>query len=112
MQIENVILNVGDQKALQIELKAGNIAEMVKITSDAPLINESPAVTTTVDRQFVKNLPLNGRSFQSLISLSPGVVFIKATGNEPGQFSVNGQRANANYFTVDGVSANIGSQSA
>src|SRR6266850_5310478 len=75
-----IVLNVGDQKALQIQLKAGNISEMVKITDEAPLINESPAVATVVDRQFVENLPLNGRSFQSLITLSPGVVLTKATG--------------------------------
>jgi hypothetical protein len=108
VQVSNVILNVGDNKSLQILLKAGNISEMVQISGDAPLINESPAVGTTVDRQFVANLPLNGRSFQSLITLTPGVVLARTNGNNPGQFSVNGQRTNTNYFTVDGVSANIG----
>jgi len=108
VEVQNVVLNVGDQKALQIQLKAGNITEMVKITADAPLMNESPAVGTVVDRQFVENLPLNGRSFQSLITLTPGTVLTAATEDSPGQFSVNGQRANANYFTVDGVSANVG----
>jgi len=104
----NVILNVGDQKSLRIQLKAGNISEMVKVTGDAPLINESPAVATTVDRAQVENMPLNGRSFQTLIALTPGVVLTKTTFNEQGQFNVNGQRANANYFMVDGVSANAG----
>jgi len=108
VQVSNVVLNVGDQKSLQIHLKAGNISEMVQITNDAPLIDESPAVGTVVDRQFVENLPLNGRSFQALIALTPGVVQTKASGSRPGQFSVNGQRADANYFTIDGVSANIG----
>ena len=103
----NVVLNVGDQKALRIQLRAGAISEMVRVDSQAPLINESPAVGTVVDRQFVANLPLNGRSFQSLITLTPGIVLTPATGSESGQFSVNGQRANANYFTVDGVSANV-----
>jgi TonB dependent receptor len=60
-----------------------------------------------VDQQFVDNMPLNGRSFQSLISLAPGVVFT-STLNGPGQFSVNGQRSDANYFMVDGVGANFG----
>jgi hypothetical protein len=106
-----IVLNVGDQKALTISLKAGNISEMVKITADAPLINESPSVGTVVDRQFVGNLPLNGRSFQSLITLTPGVVLTKTSVLAQGQFSVNGQRASANYFTVDGVSANIGASS-
>src|SRR6266542_80656 len=109
LRIENVVLNVGDQKALQIQLQAGSVSEMVKVTADAPLINESPAVGTVVDRQFVENIPLNGRSFQSLITLTPGVVLTKtAEGSEQGQFSINGQRGDANYFTIDGVSANIG----
>src|SRR6202008_26966 len=55
-----------------------------------------------------ENLPLNGRSFQALISLTPGVVVTATRFDDQGQFSVNGQRADANYFTVDGVSANFG----
>lgn len=108
VQVSNVVLNVGDNKSLQIPLKAGNISEMVQIGGNAPLTNESAAVATVVDRQFVGNLPLNGRSFQSLIALTPGVVLTKSGADNQGQFSVNGQRANANYFTVDGVSANTG----
>lgn len=108
VEVRNVVLNVGDRKALQIELQAGAVTASVQVSAEAPLVNESPAVTTTVDRQFVANLPLNGRSFQSLITLSPGVVTTKSSFISQGQFSVNGQRANANYFTVDGVSANFG----
>ena len=108
-EVSNVVLNVNDQKSISIPLKAGTISEMVKITGEAPLINESPAVATTIDRTFVGNLPLNGRSFQSLILLTPGVTLASdPAASDPGQFSVNGQRGNANYFTVDGVSANIG----
>src|SRR6202035_5239105 len=92
----------------RIQLKAGQVSAMVQVEGDAPLLNESTSVSTVVDRQFVENLPLNGRSFQSLIALSPGVVLTKATAFTQGQFSVNGQRADANYFTVDGVSANVG----
>jgi hypothetical protein len=66
--------------------------------------SESPAVGTTIDQQFVANLPLNGRTFQSLIALVPGVVLTPGDG----QFSVNGQRDDGNYFTLDGVSANVG----
>lgn len=108
VQIQNVVLNVGDQKALQIQLKAGDVNATVQVNTEAPLINESPAVGTVVDRQFVENLPLNGRSFHALLELTPGTVLTKTSYNEKGQFSVNGQRANANYFTIDGVSANIG----
>jgi hypothetical protein len=54
-------------------------------------------------------MPLNGRSFQSLIQLPPGVVVTASGQAAQGQFSVDGQRSNANYFTVDGVSVNFGS---
>ncbi|HEY2974628.1 MAG TPA: TonB-dependent receptor [Pyrinomonadaceae bacterium] len=107
-EFTNLVLNVNDQKSLQIQLKAGDVNAQVQVLSEAPLINESPAVATTIDRQFVGNLPLNGRSFQSLILLTPGVVFTTTTTSNIGEFSVNGQRSNANYFTVDGVSANFG----
>jgi Carboxypeptidase regulatory-like domain/TonB dependent receptor-like, beta-barrel len=107
VQISDLALNVGDQRALQIQLKVGNVGETVTVQAESG-IQESAAVGTVIDRQFVENLPLNGRSFQSLIALTPGVVLTKANFNEQGQFSVNGQRANANYFTVDGVSANAG----
>src|SRR5258708_5497915 len=69
---------------------------------------ESAAVSTVVDRQFAENIPLNGRSFQTLIQLTPGVVLTANNGFDTGQFSVNGQRASSNYWMVDGVSANIG----
>jgi len=46
--------------------------------------------------------------FQTLIMLTPGVVVTATRFDDQGQFSVNGQRADANYFTVDGVSANFG----
>ena len=81
----------------------------MNVTGDTPLINESPAVSTIVDRQFVANIPMNGRSIQSLIQLTPGVVAVPGASNGvQGEFSVNGQRTEANYYTVDGVSANLG----
>ena len=65
-------------------------------------------MSTVVDRQFAENLPMNGRSFQTLIELTPGVVLTSSNLADNGQFSVNGQRAASNYWMVDGVSANIG----
>ncbi len=77
--------------------------------ASAPLLNTSDAsVSTLIGNRFVENLPLNGRSFSSLIDLAPGVVLAPASIYEQGQFSVNGQRPDANYFLVDGVSANLG----
>jgi hypothetical protein len=106
-EVSDVTLNVGDQKSLLVQMKVGQVGATVNVTPDASLVSTSPAVATTIDRQFVANIPLNGRSFQSLITLTPGIVLVPS-GITSGQFSVNGQRADANYFTVDGVSANIG----
>ena len=108
-RLSNVVLNVNDQNSLRIQLKAAGANATVNVTGNAAQISESPAVSTVVDRRFIENQPLNGRSFQTLVELSPGVVFTASTLPTPGQFSVNGQRAGSNYFTVDGVSANFGS---
>jgi len=107
--LPNVVLNVNDQSNLRIQLKVPTASATVNITDEASLITESPAVSTGVDCQFIENQPLNGRSFQTLVELSPGVVFTPSSLTVAGQFSVNGQRAGSNYFTVDGVSANFGS---
>jgi hypothetical protein len=78
------------------------------VEAGAPLLNTSDAsVSTLISNRFVENMPLNGRSFSSLIDLVPGVVLAPTNQFEQGQFSVNGQRADANYFLVDGVSANV-----
>lgn len=107
VEVKNVALNVNDQVALRITLTIGEISQSVEIVEGASLVNESAEVATVVDRQFVGNLPLNGRSVQALITLTPGVVQTRVSSNDLGQFSVNGQRADSNYFTVDGVSANL-----
>ena len=59
-------------------------------------------------REFIENMPLNGRSFQALIALTPGNVTAKTYYTASGQFSIDGQRTDANYFSIDGVSANVG----
>jgi hypothetical protein len=115
IDFSEIVLNVGDNKALQIQLKAGDVNAQVTIDSSSETVRTDGSVGTVVNRQFVSNMPLNGRSLQALIQLTPGVVLTpialnqgSATGN--GQFSVNGQRTTSNYFMVDGLSANTGIQ--
>ena len=105
----DVILHVQDALVLDFELTLGEVSE--SITAEAGVLPEDTAsatVSTLVDRTFVEDIPLNGRSFQTLILLTPGVVIAATAFDDQGQFSVDGQRADANYFTVDGVSANFG----
>jgi hypothetical protein len=105
----DIVLNVQDALSINFTLPIGASSVVVTVEGGAPLVNTTNAsVSTVVDRQFAENLPMNGRSFQTLIQLTPGVVAIPSSANDGGQFSVNGQRGESNYWTVDGVSANIG----
>ncbi len=94
-----------------MQLKVGSIGATVDVSAETSVTKESSVVATTINRQFVQNLPLNGRSFQSLYELTPGVNLTASGDGGPGQFSVNGQRTNANYVTIDGVGANVGALS-
>src|SRR5258708_1221810 len=79
----------------------GRVEEAVRGNANEVHMNrESATVSSVVDRQFAENLPMNGRSFQTLIQLTPGVVVTPSTNFDSGQFSVNGQRASSNYFMV------------
>lgn len=105
----SVVVNVAGSTTYNATLSPGSVDERVTVEAERPLVTtDSGGVGTVVDRQFVENLPLNGRSFQALIELTPGAVTTRSTITSTGQFSVNGQRTNANYFMVDGVSANFG----
>jgi len=104
-----VVVEVAQRARLDFTLTVGSNTESITVQASPPLLNTSDAsVSTLIGNRFVENLPLNGRSFSSLIDLTPGVVLIPTNFNEQGQFSVNGQRPDANYFMVDGVSANLG----
>ena len=111
----DVVLNVQGAVALNFTLPLGATSESITVEGGAAAINTTDgSVSTVIDRDFVENMPLNGRSFQDLLSLAPGVAQVPASGGYGGQagFSgdivVNGQRTESNYFTVDGVSANAG----
>ncbi len=104
-----VELHVQDVASINFELQIGSVNETVTVQAGGLVINTTDAtVSTVVDRQFAENLPMNGRSFQSLIELTPGVVLTAPNAQDGGQFSVNGQRPSSNYWMVDGVSANVG----
>jgi hypothetical protein len=109
----DIILNVLDAKAINFTLTVGAASETVTVEAGVSMVDtQDGTVSTVVDRQFAENLPMNGRSFQTLIELTPGVTLTVSSAEDNGQFSVNGQRASSNYWMVDGVSANIGIGSA
>jgi hypothetical protein len=105
LKYTRVILDVADSTRLDFTMQVATGKQFLTVTGDVlNTESESTALGTTVDGYLIANLPLNGRTFQPLIFLVPGVV--PTSGD--GQFSVNGQRDDANYFTIDGVSANVG----
>lgn len=111
---EDLFLHTQDVLQINFQMAVGSTSETVTVTGEGSPINTSDAtVGTVIDRQFVADIPMNGRSFQSLVSLSPGVLTntpqasaATPANNNQGQFSVNGMRSDANNFMVDGASAN------
>src|SRR5271156_3912997 len=105
----DITLNVQDALAINFTLPIGAVSETVTIEAGAPLVNtESASVSTVINQNLVQSLPLNGRSFNTLLQLTPGVVIAPSSSASQGQFSIAGQRTSANNFLVDGVSANFG----
>ena len=114
--IKDFQLYVQDKLEQNFSLEIGSVSETVTVNASGVNFNTTDgSVSTVVDRQFVENMPLNGRSFQDLETLAPGVSVVGNLGNENnagagsgGEITVNGQRTEANYFTVDGASVDFG----
>lgn len=110
VDLVDLVLNVQDVLSRNFQLQLGSVLSSITVTANAATVNTTnAAVGTVIDRKFVENMPLNGRSFQDLLTLSPGVVQVPGGSvGAAGEISVNGQRTEANSFTVDGVSVNTG----
>jgi hypothetical protein len=90
-------------------LSLGSIQETITVEGTAsPLSRDDSAVISTLGREDIDRLPVNGRGVLGLVELAPSASIVPATRGDAGQFVADGQRANTNYFTVDGVSANNG----
>ena len=104
-------VKVANLEAAQVDfgLSVGAVQETITVEGTAPLTGQEDAsIGVRVFREDIQRLPLNGRGVLGLLELSPGTNVTPATRGEAGQFTANGQRPNANYFTVDGASANTG----
>ncbi len=109
--MENIELVVGQQLVLNAALQVGEITQQVTVTAEAALVDTSTSqVAGLVAERQVKDLPLNGRSFDNLISLNPAMVNstgIKQTTSSstgPGNyFSIGGRRPGENIFLWNGV---------
>ena len=109
IDLTDLVLNVQDVLSRNFQLQLGPVLASITVVADSANVNTTDAsVSTVIDRKFVESLPLNGRTFNTLLQLTPGVVIAPSSDRALGQFSIAGQRTDANSFTVDGVSANFG----
>jgi hypothetical protein len=105
----DVQVAAGASTRADFPLQVGSVFDTITVRGTAPLLNESDASTGAgFQAGEIARLPLNGGGLLDLIELVPGVIVVPATRGEPGQFTATGQRPNANYFTIDGASANTG----
>ncbi|MBV9267993.1 MAG: carboxypeptidase regulatory-like domain-containing protein [Acidobacteriaceae bacterium] len=108
-----VTLAVGQDARVNVSLRLGTSSQRVTVSEDAPMVS----VTTTdisglVREHEIKDLPLNGRSYDELLTLSPGVVNFTAekTGGVGvsnstlgNNFAVSGNRPQQNLYLLNGI---------
>src|SRR5712691_11828105 len=106
-------LVVGQEAVVNLTLEVGVPAESVTVTGEAPIVNTTLASTSgLVNESQIKDLPLNGRSFDQLLTVTTGTVNYTSNVSSQGNFfSVVGRRPEENTFSINGVEY-IGSNSA
>ena len=108
-----ISLVVGQDATVDLNLQIGNVQEHVTVAGDAPIVNATTQdISGLVGEKEVKELPLNGRSYDLLVTLNPGIVNFtwektggigvsnSTTGNN---FAVSGNRPQQNLFLLNGV---------
>jgi len=100
-------LVVGQDAVVNLTLEVGGVAEQVTVTEEVALVNTTLSSTSgLITEQQVKDLPLNGRSFDQLLVLNAGVINNSSNMGGGGgfpAFSVAGHRQETNRFLINGV---------
>ncbi len=106
-------LVVGQEASVNLTLQVSTIKAEVRVSEDAPLVSTSTRdISGLVGEQQIKDLPLNGRSYDLLLPLNPGIVnftSLKTGGTgisnstTANNFAVSGQRPQQNLFLLNGV---------
>jgi Carboxypeptidase regulatory-like domain/TonB dependent receptor len=99
-----VAVEVGQSIRVDLELQPGEQTQTVTVTEEVPFINAADAqLGGTVSNEAIQQLPLNGRNFQRLLQLHPGVVTTPGSGTGNGDFT-NGRKQGDDLFRVEGIS--------
>ena len=106
-------LVVGQSATVDLSLRVGGASQEVTVNADAPLVSVATRdITGLVGEQQIKDLPLNGRSYDELLTLNPGVVNFtwEKTGGigvsnstNGNNFGVSGNRPQQNLFLLNGI---------
>jgi hypothetical protein len=110
----NIELQVQQNARIDFTLAVGQASQTVEVSASGPLLNtEDATVGTVIEQQRIAELPLNGRSFFSLVALSPNVSFgfvpaAQAAGRLGGSrgsltIAVSGSRSTWQNYTLDGI---------
>jgi len=105
-------LDIGQTLIVDLALEVGGVEAEVSVSAEAPRINlANGSVSGLIDDKQIRDLPLNGRSFQQLALLQPGVTSALAAGNDvvggrAPKISINGARPEQNSFLLDGTDIN------
>ena len=114
-QVRNgVELQVAQVARLDFALQVGNVAEVIEVVGGAPVLDtETTELGTVIDNRRILELPLNGRNYLQLASLTPGATTNgpassqgqQRMGGSRNQFSLNvaGQRVHFNHYSLDGM---------
>ena len=104
---ENVVLEVGKEVRVDLTPRPGEQAQSVTITEAVPLVDTASATLGgTLSNADINDMPLNGRNYQNLLALRPGVMI--QPGGSPWTQSTNNSRPDETVWMLDGVlSANF-----
>ena len=101
---QNVILEVNGNVRVDIQLQPGDVSQTITVTEEVPLIETTNAeLGGTLQNAIIENLPLNGRNFENLLTLRPGVEIYVGGGGWTQ--STNGVRPHDNVYMVEGVNS-------
>ena len=106
---EGIVLRVQDRLRIDFELEPGDVTESVVVTGEAPLVqSETSSLGEVVDARQIVGLPLNGRNYIDLATLTSGVIRTAegSNGNVNATFVVNGTRGGQNNYLLDGIDNN------
>ena len=101
--LQGITLVVAQEAVVNITLEIGNVEQQVTVMAEASLVNTTLSSTSgLVGEKEVKDLPLNGRSFDQLLTLNVGTTNYTANARRS-TFSVSGRRPEENRFLINGV---------